>query len=449
MGKIIGIDFGTTNSCVAVVERGKPVVILNRDHHSTTPSVVGFPKGGDTIVGENALKQSALNGNRTIMSVKRNIGTDRMYFIGMNAYTPQEIGGMILYELKRTAENYLGESVTDAVVTVPAYYDDIQRQATKEAGAIAGLNVVRIINEPTAAALAYGLGHGEPQKIMVFDLGGGTFDVSVIEIGYGVLRVLATNGDNHLGGDDFDEKVLDYFMDNVQKQRRFNVRKHPEVVFRLLEATKKAKEKLSENETAYISLPYLISGKDPLHFEYTLTRELFDRLTESLIDRMTEPVQKALIDAQLAASELDRVILVGGSTRIPAVRKKVRQLTGKIPSHDINPDECVAIGAAIQGNALSSADDKQKNNMLLIDVTSLSLSIETSGGIATKLVERNSTLPISCSKVFSTSVAYQRDVEIHILQGEHPLAKYNKTIGVVHLDGIRSAPAGEIGRAHV
>ena len=446
MAKAIGIDLGTTNSCVCVVEGGKPVVIPNDKGGRTTPSVVAFTKEGERLVGESAQRQAAVNSARTIASVKRHMGTDWRTQIDGKSYTAQEISAMILRQLRQDAESYLGETVTDAVITVPAYFNDIQRQATKDAGRIAGLNVLRIINEPTSAALAYGLDNGAAQKIMVYDLGGGTFDVSIIEIGEGVIEVLATNGDNHLGGDDFDARVTDYLLDEIRRTYRVDLRKDPAALQRVREAAEQAKKELSGAENAMISLPYLAQGKDGMiHFETTLTRAKFNELTRDLVDRTAGPVQNALNDAGIAPSELGRVLLVGGSTRIPAVQEKVRQLTGIIPSKNINPDECVAQGAAVQADTLSGGSMTLAGSgasILLLDVTPLSLSIETVGGVATRLVERNSTLPIHYSQVFSTAAPFQRSVEIHVLQGERPMARDNKTIGKFKLNGIKRAPAG-------
>lgn len=446
MGKTIGIDLGTTNSCVSVIEGGNPVIIPSEQGGRTTPSVVAFTKDGERLVGDTARRQAIANSSRTISSVKRHMGTDWHINIDGKNFTPQEISAMILRKLRQDAEAYLGETVTDAVITVPAYFNDIQRQATKDAGRIAGLNVKRIINEPTSAALAYGLDNGVQQKIMVYDLGGGTFDVSIIEIGEGVIEVLATNGDNHLGGDDFDERVTDHLISEIKKQHRVDVKKDLTALHRVREAAEQAKKELSFSENAYISLPYLSqSGSSVVNFEYTMTRAKFNELTRDLVDRTAIPVQNALNDAGISPTELGKVILVGGSTRIPAVQEKVRQLTGIIPSKNINPDECVAQGAAIQGDTLSGGSltlAGSSNGILLLDVTPLSLSIETVGGVATRLVERNSTLPVHYSQVFTTAASYQRSVEIHVLQGERPMAKDNKTIGKFKLNGIKKAPAG-------
>lgn len=446
MRKTIGIDLGTTNSCVSVVEGGKPVIIANEQGMRTTPSVVAFTKDGERLVGALAQRQAAINSDRTITSVKRHMGTDWTKNIDGKSYSPQEISAMILRKMKEEAESYLGEKVEDAVITVPAYFNDIQRQATKDAGRIAGLNVKRIINEPTSAALAYGLDNGAAQKIMVYDLGGGTFDVSIIEIGDDVIEVLATNGDNHLGGDDFDERIVNHLLEVIKNEHGVDVRKDVASMQRLKEAAEQAKKELSSVETSYINLPYLSTGKkNPINFEYTLTRGKFNELVKDLIEKTEIPVRNALNDAGIAASELGRVLLVGGSTRIPAVQDKVRALTGKIPSKNINPDECVASGAAIQGESLSGGNLEiygGGNNILLLDVTPLSLSIETVGGVATRLVERNTTLPVHYSQVFSTAAPYQRSVEIHVLQGERPMARDNKTIGKFKLGGIKAAPAG-------
>ena len=447
MGKTIGIDLGTTNSCVAVVEGGKTVIIPNEKGGRTTPSVVAFTPSGERLVGESAIRQAAVNSKRTISSIKREMGTDWTVNIDNQRFTPQEISAMILRKLRESAEVYLGEPVTDAVITVPAYFNDIQRQATKDAGRIAGLNVKRIINEPTSAALAYGLNNQAPQKIMVYDLGGGTFDVSIIEIGEGVIEVLATNGDNHLGGDDFDERIVNHLLSVLKKEKKADIKKDLAALQRVRDAAEQAKKELSSAGSTTINLPYLTqSGGEMIHFEYTLTRAKFEELVSDLIDKTAGPVINALNDAGIAASELGMVLLVGGSTRIPAVQEKVYKLTGIQPSKSINPDECVAQGAAIQGDILSGGEivafNGGQGGILLLDVTPMSLSIETVGGVATRLVERNSTLPVHYSQVFSTAAPFQRDVEIHVLQGERPMARDNKTIGKFRLTGIKRAPAG-------
>ena len=449
MSKAIGIDLGTTNSCVAVVEGGHVVIIPNDKGSRTTPSVVAFTKNGERLVGEAAVRQAAVNSERTISSIKRQMGTNWSIRVDGKTFSPQEISAMILRKLRVDAEAYLGEPVKDAVITVPAYFNDIQRQATKDAGRIAGLNVLRIINEPTSAALAYGLSNESSQKIMVYDLGGGTFDVSIIEIGDGVIEVLATNGDNHLGGDDFDEKITQHLAQEFKNRYRYDITGDRTAMQRIREAAEQAKKELSASETAQINLPYLTQIRGNVtHFEYTLTRAKFNELTASLVARTEGPVRNALNDAGIATSELSKVLLVGGSTRIPAVQEKVRQLTGIIPSKNINPDECVAQGAAIQADTLAGhalqtvSGNGGGGGILLLDVTPLSLSIETVGGIATRLVERNSTLPIHYSQIFSTAASFQRSVEIHVLQGERPMARDNKTIGKFQLNGIKLAPAG-------
>lgn len=446
MGKAIGIDLGTTNSCVSVIENGEPVIIPTSSGGRTTPSIVTFTKNGERLVGEAAKRQAAVNPDRTICSVKRHMGTQWSTRIDGKDYKPQTISALILMQLKKEAEDFLGEQVTEAVITVPAYFNDIQRQATKDAGRIAGLNVLRIINEPTSAAMSYGLDHGEPQKVMVYDLGGGTFDVSVIEIGDGVIEVLATSGDNHLGGDDFDAKITEWIVKSFKAEKRIDLSKDFSAMQRVREAAEQAKKELSSTESTQIVLPYLTQSKgEPVHLEMTLTRSQFEELVYDLIARTAGPVQNALSDAGITAAQLGRVLLVGGSTRIPAVQQKVRALTGKEPSRNINPDECVAKGAAIlgstlQGKALPDAAGGQ--GLLLLDVTPMSLSIETVGGGATRLIERNATLPARFSKVFTTAAPYQRDVEIHVLQGERPMARDNKMIGKFRLKGIRRAPAG-------
>ena len=445
MGATIGIDLGTTNSCMAAVEGGKPVIIPNAEGERTTPSVIAFSKAGERLVGRIAIRQAAMNPDRTISSVKRHMGTDWRADIDGKRYTPQELSAMILRKLRTDAEAFLGQPVTDAVITVPAYFNDMQRQATKDAGRIAGLNVLRIINEPTSAALAYGLDNGKPQKVMVYDLGGGTFDVSIIEIGDGVIEVLATAGDNHLGGDDFDERVADHLLSEFQRQNGIDLRHEPAALQRVREAACEAKIDLSSMESTRINLPFLAQGAaGPIHFETTLTRSAFNQMTADLVHRTEGPVTTALNDAGIAASELGCILLVGGSTRIPAVQQKVRELTGKEPSSSINPDECVATGAAIQGATLSGSSTGlvKANSILLLDVTPLSLSIETVGGVATRLVERNTTLPVHYSQVFSTAAPFQTSVEIHVLQGERPMARDNKTIGKFRLKGIKRAPAG-------
>ena len=445
MGATIGIDLGTTNSCMAAVEGGKPVIIPNAEGERTTPSVVAFSKAGERLVGRIACRQAAMNPDRTISSVKRHMGTDWRVDIDGKRFTPQELSAMILRKLRTDAEAFLGQPVTDAVITVPAYFNDMQRQATKDAGRIAGLNVLRIINEPTSAALAYGLDNGTPQKVMVYDLGGGTFDVSIIEIGDGVIEVLATAGDNHLGGDDFDERVAEHLLDEFQRDNGIDLRREPAALQRVREAACEAKIELSSMETTRVNLPFLAQGPSgPVHFETTLARSAFNQMTADLVHRTEGPVTTALNDAGIAASELGCVLLVGGSTRIPAVQQKVRELTGKEPSSSINPDECVATGAAIQGATLSGSSTGlvKANSILLLDVTPLSLSIETVGGVATRLVERNTTLPVHYSQVFSTAAPFQTSVEIHVLQGERPMARDNKTIGKFRLKGIKRAPAG-------
>jgi len=441
MGKIIGIDLGTTNSCVAVMEGGKPVVIANTEGMRTTPSVVGFLKTGERVVGEPAKRQAVTNADKTISSIKRHMGTDYRVEIDGKKYSPEEISAMILQKLKSDAEGYLGEKVTEAVITVPAYFSDAQRQATKDAGKIAGLDVKRIINEPTAAALSYGLDNEQEQKIMVYDLGGGTFDVSIIEIGEGVIEVLATAGDNKLGGDDFDNAVTQYMLDEFKKAEGIDLSGDKMAMQRLKEAAEKAKKELSSAMTTNINLPYITAtAEGPKHFDMNLTRAKFDELTAGLVDRTKIPVQTALEDAGLTAADLDKVLLVGGSTRIIAVQEEVKRLTGKEPFKGINPDECVAIGASIQGGKL--AGDAGAGEILLLDVTPLTLSIETMGGIATHLIERNTTIPTKKSQIFSTAQDNQDAVDINVVQGERQFAKDNKSLGRFRLDGIAPARRG-------
>ena len=441
MGKIIGIDLGTTNSCVGVMEGGQPVVVANAEGARTTPSVVAFTKSGERLVGEPAKRQAVTNADKTISSIKRHMGTDYRVTIDDKKYSPQEISAMILQKLKTDAENYLGEKVTEAVITVPAYFNDAQRQATKDAGKIAGLEVKRIINEPTAAALAYGLDNEKEQKIMVYDLGGGTFDVSIIEIGDGVIEVLSTAGDNRLGGDDFDQKVADYMIAEFKKAEGVDLSADKMAMQRIKEAAEKAKKELSSATTTNINLPFIsMNANGPLHFDMNLTRAKFDELTHDLVERTTEPVKRALSDAGLAPSELGQVLLVGGSTRIPSVQDKVKQLTGKEPSKTLNPDECVALGASVQGGKL--AGDAGAGDILLLDVTPLSLSIETMGGIATRLIERNTTIPTKKSQIFSTAADNQTAVDINVVQGERQFARDNKSLGQFRLDGIPPARRG-------
>ena len=441
MSKIIGIDLGTTNSCVAVMEGGKPTVITNAEGMRTTPSVVAFTKTGERVIGEPAKRQAVTNAEKTIASIKRHMGTDYKVQIDGKAYSPQEISAMILQKLKSDAENYLGEKVTEAVITVPAYFNDAQRQATKDAGKIAGLDVKRIINEPTAAALSYGLDNEEEQKIMVYDLGGGTFDVSIIEIGDGVIEVLSTAGDNKLGGDDFDNVITQYMLDEFKKQEGVDLSTDKMAMQRLKEAAEKAKKELSSATTTNINLPFITAtAEGPKHFDMNLTRAKFDELTAHLVERTAGPVNSALNDAGMTASELSKVLLVGGSTRIPAVQDKVQQLTGKEPFKGINPDECVAIGASVQGGKL--AGDAGAGDILLLDVTPLSLSIETMGGVATRLIERNTTIPTKKSQIFSTAEDNQSAVDINVVQGERQFAKDNKSLGRFRLDGIAPARRG-------
>ena len=440
MSKVIGIDLGTTNSCVAVLEGGEPTVIANAEGARTTPSVVAFTKNGERLVGETAKRQAITNPDRTIASIKRHMGENYHVEIDGKQYTPQDISAMILAKLKADAESYLGEKVTEAVITVPAYFSDAQKQATKDAGKIAGLDVKRIINEPTAASLAYGLDKAEgSHKILVYDLGGGTFDVSVLELGDGVFEVLATNGDTHLGGDDFDNKVMDFLADSFQKEHGVDLRQDNMALQRLKEAAEKAKTELSSAQTTKINLPFItVTADGPLHLDMDLTRARFDQLTSDLVDRSIEPMNKAMRDAGVTPADLDKVILVGGSTRIPAVQAAVQRVTGKEPFKGINPDECVAVGASIQAGVLTG----EVNDVLLLDVTPLSLSIETLGGIATKLIERNTTIPTKKSQIFSTAADNQTTVDIHVLQGEREMASDNITLGRFQLSGIAPAPRG-------
>ena len=440
MSKVIGIDLGTTNSCVAVLEGGEPTVIANAEGARTTPSVVAFTKNGERLVGETAKRQAITNPDRTIASIKRHMGENYHVEIDGKQYTPQDISAMILAKLKADAESYLGEKVTEAVITVPAYFSDAQKQATKDAGKIAGLDVKRIINEPTAASLAYGLDKAEgSHKILVYDLGGGTFDVSVLDLGDGVFEVLATNGDTHLGGDDFDNKVMDFLADSFQKEHGVDLRQDNMALQRLKEAAEKAKKELSSAQTTKINLPFItVTADGPLHLDMDLTRARFDQLTSDLVDRSIEPMNKAMRDAGVTPADLDKVILVGGSTRIPAVQAAVQRVTGKEPFKGINPDECVAVGASIQAGVLTG----EVNDVLLLDVTPLSLSIETLGGIATKLIERNTTIPTKKSQIFSTAADNQTTVDIHVLQGEREMASDNITLGRFQLSGIAPAPRG-------
>ncbi|MDR1558871.1 MAG: molecular chaperone DnaK [Clostridiales bacterium] len=441
MGKIIGIDLGTTNSCVAVMEGGQPVVIANSEGMRTTPSIVGFTKAGERLVGETAKRQAITNPDNTVSSIKRKMGSDYKVNINGKNYSPQEISSMILQKLKSDAESYLGETVTEAVITVPAYFTDSQRQATKDAGRISGLDVKRIINEPTAAALSYGLDNEKEQKIMVYDLGGGTFDVSIIDIGEGVIEVLATSGNNRLGGDDFDDRVIKYLVQEFKKLEGIDLSQDKMAMQRLKEAAEKAKKELSGVTTSNINLPFITMNQDgPKHLDINLTRAKFEELIHDLIEATVNPVQTALKDADLSPGELSKVLLVGGSTRIPAVQDLVKRLTGKEPFKGINPDECVALGASIQGGKL--AGDAGAGNILLLDVTPLSLGIETLGGVATKLIDRNTTIPTNKKQVFSTAENNQTAVDIHVFQGERPLARDNKTLGQFRLDGIAPAPRG-------
>ena len=441
MSKIIGIDLGTTNSCVAVMEGGKPTVIANQEGARTTPSIVAFTKTGERLVGEPAKRQAVTNAEKTIISIKRDMGTDHGRTIDDKKYSPQQLSAMILQKLKADAESYLGEKVTDAVITVPAYFNDAQRQATKDAGKIAGLEVKRIINEPTAAALAYGLDNENEQKIMVYDLGGGTFDVSIIEIGDGVIEVLSTNGDTRLGGDDFDQKVTDWMIAEFKKAEGVDLSNDKMALQRLKEAAEKAKKELSSATTTNINLPFITAtAEGPKHFDMNLTRAKFDELTRDLVERTAVPVQNALKDAGLTNGDITKVLLVGGSTRIPAVQDKVKQLTGKEPGKSLNPDECVALGASIQGGKL--AGDAGAGEILLLDVTPLSLSIETMGGVATRLIERNTTIPTKKSQIFSTAADNQTAVDINVVQGERQFVRDNKSLGQFRLDGIPPARRG-------
>lgn len=441
MSKIIGIDLGTTNSCVAVMEGGQPTVITNAEGSRTTPSIVAFTKDGERLVGEPAKRQAVTNADRTISSIKRDMGTDHGRTIDGKKYSPQQISAMILSKLKSDAEQYLGEKVTEAVITVPAYFNDAQRQATKDAGKIAGLDVKRIINEPTAAALAYGLDNEKEQKIMVYDLGGGTFDVSIIEIGDGVIEVLATNGDTHLGGDDFDQRIMNWMVDEFKKKEGVDLSKDTMAMQRLKEAAEKAKKELSASTTTNINLPFITATADgPKHFDMDLSRAKFEELISDLVEKTAIPVQNAMKDAGLSNSDIGKVLLVGGSTRVPCVVEKVKQLMGQEPSKNLNPDECVAIGASIQGGKL--AGDAGAGDILLLDVTPLSLSIETMGGVATRLIERNTTIPTKKSQIFSTAADNQTAVDINVLQGERQFAKDNKSLGQFRLDGIPPAMRG-------
>ena len=441
MGKIIGIDLGTTNSCVAVMEGGSPTIISNAEGFRTTPSIVAFTKDNERLVGDTAKRQSVTNADRTISSIKRHMGTNYTVNIDGKKWTPEEISAMILQKLKKDAESYLGESVTEAVITVPAYFNDSQRKATSDAGKIAGLEVKRIINEPTTAALSYGLDNESDQKIMVYDLGGGTFDVSIIEIGDGIIEVMATCGDNHLGGDDFDKKIADYLIEEFKKSEKIDLSKDIVALQRVREEAEKAKKELSTAVTTNINLPFIAVGKDgPKHMNIDLSRAKFDELTYDLVEKTVIPVKNALSDAGISTSELSKVLLVGGSTRIKAVQDKVKEIIGKEPSKNLNPDECVALGAAIQGGKL--AGDPGLNEVLLLDVTPLSLSIETMGGVSTRLIERNSTIPTKYSQIFTTAANFQTSVDIKVLQGERRFAKDNKVIGEFKLKGIKRAPRG-------
>ena len=445
MGTVIGIDLGTTNSCVAVIEGDTPTVITNKEGYRTTPSVVAFTKSKERIVGDAAKRQAAVNSDRTIFSIKRHMGTDYRKKIDGKYYTPQEISAFILMKLKEDAEDFLGQPVTDAVVTVPAYFTDAQRQATKDAGKIAGLNILRIINEPTSAALAYGLDNGMAQKVLVYDLGGGTFDVSVIDIGDNVIEVLATSGDNHLGGDDFDERIVNYLVEQFKLSDGINLSKDVSAMQRLREEAEKAKKELSSSVTTNINLPFIAMSKDgPHHIDITLSRQTFDELTADLVDRTITPVENALHDAGLSKTDINMVLLVGGSTRIPAVADKVRQLMGKEPSRNLNPDECVALGAAIQGGKLGNQlqAGSAASEIILMDVTPMSLSIETMGGIASRLIERNTTIPTRHSQIFTTAGNFQTSVDIKVFQGERKFTRDNKLLGNFRLNGIKRAMAG-------
>lgn len=445
MGTVIGIDLGTTNSCVAVIEGDTPTVITNKEGYRTTPSVVAFTKSKERIVGDAAKRQAAVNSDRTIFSIKRHMGTDYRKKIDGKYYTPQEISAFILMKLKEDAEDFLGQPVTDAVVTVPAYFTDAQRQATKDAGKIAGLNILRIINEPTSAALAYGLDNGMAQKILVYDLGGGTFDVSVIDIGDNVIEVLATSGDNHLGGDDFDERIVNYLVEQFKISDGINLSKDVSAMQRLREEAEKAKKELSSSVTTNINLPFIAMSKDgPHHIDITLSRQTFDELTADLVDRTITPVENALHDAGLSKTDINMVLLVGGSTRIPAVADKVRQLMGKEPSRNLNPDECVALGAAVQGGKLGNQlqAGSAASEIILMDVTPMSLSIETMGGIASRLIERNTTIPTRHSQIFTTAGNFQTSVDIKVFQGERKFTRDNKLLGNFRLNGIKRAMAG-------